>query len=319
MKQKLINETHIEGILYDHKLVLKTSGENSKNPGTQYISGTIDIATDNALTNIVQIHFTYETPTFAKSGSVNSRFNTLFDIINGVTKTYVQSGDAAATIRVDSALALNEFYSNRNGSEELVSVKRNEGGFIHVNGALKPNENERNTFRCDFLMTGARRVEANEDRHIDEHVVIKGYVFDFRATPMPMEFSVYNPAAMNYFEDVDASEKNPLFTQILGNQITQTVVSTVTEESAFGEAYVREFANNRKEFVVTWAKGEPYVWDDESTMTVAELKAGLANRELALAQLKQRNDEYQASRNTQPAAFNTATTTATPNAKGFNF
>ena len=49
----ILNETHIEGILYDQKLVLKTAGENSKNPGMQFISGTIDIATDDELTNIV--------------------------------------------------------------------------------------------------------------------------------------------------------------------------------------------------------------------------------------------------------------------------
>jgi len=29
-----INKSHIEGYLYQHALSLKTSGENSKNPGT---------------------------------------------------------------------------------------------------------------------------------------------------------------------------------------------------------------------------------------------------------------------------------------------
>jgi hypothetical protein len=311
----ILNETHIEGILYDQKLVLKTAGENSKNPGMQFISGTIDIATDDELTNIVQVHFTYETPTFSRSGQANSRYNTLFDIMNGVTKVYMRDGQGA-TIRVDSALALNEFYSNRSGQEELVSVKRNEGGFIHVNSALNSDPDKRNTFRCDILITNVRRVEANEERKIDEHVVVKGYVFDFRKTPMPMEFNAYTMGAMDYFEALEASEKNPVFTRIWGNQITQTTASTITEESAFGETFVREVASNRKDFVITGAAKEPYVWDDESTMTAAQLKEGLANRELNLANMKQRSAEYQASRNTNTAP---TATTARPNATGFNF
>lgn len=40
--------------------------------------------------------------------------------------------DRATKLRVDSAIGLNEFFSTRTGTEELVSVKRNEGGFVHV-------------------------------------------------------------------------------------------------------------------------------------------------------------------------------------------
>ena len=58
MKKTMINQTHIEGVLYEHDLTIKESGENSKNPGTKFISGTISIATDDAMTNIVPIHFT---------------------------------------------------------------------------------------------------------------------------------------------------------------------------------------------------------------------------------------------------------------------
>ena len=50
---KMKNNTHIEGLLYQHNLTKKESGANSKNPGTVFINGTIDIATDNALTNII--------------------------------------------------------------------------------------------------------------------------------------------------------------------------------------------------------------------------------------------------------------------------
>lgn len=47
MKSKMINEVHVEGLLYDHKLEMKVTGSASKAPGTQYIAGTINVATDN--------------------------------------------------------------------------------------------------------------------------------------------------------------------------------------------------------------------------------------------------------------------------------
>ena len=39
---KIVNKSHIEGYVYQHTLELKTSGPNSANPGTQYISGNLD-------------------------------------------------------------------------------------------------------------------------------------------------------------------------------------------------------------------------------------------------------------------------------------
>lgn len=53
MMKTITNTTHIEGILYEHDLTAKESGPNSKNPGTPFISGTISIATDDNVTNIV--------------------------------------------------------------------------------------------------------------------------------------------------------------------------------------------------------------------------------------------------------------------------
>ena len=114
--RKTVNQTHVEGYLYEHKLQLRTAGENSKNPGTQFIMGTIDIATDEALTNIIQVHYTYVTPT-TKSGATSQNFTILSNIINGVYKTVMGSGkEEAAKLRIDSAIGLNEFYSSRNGA-----------------------------------------------------------------------------------------------------------------------------------------------------------------------------------------------------------
>lgn len=307
--KKCINQTHIEGLLYEHKLELKVSGENSKNPGTKFISGTIDIATDDAGVNIVPVHFTYVTEKTAK-GSTNATFTTLMNIIDKKFGTVMANGkDAAVKLRIDSALGLNEFYSDRNGTEELVSVKRNEGGFVHVADALAEDENTRNTFTCDMLITNVSIKEADEERNMPEKAIVKGAIFDFRGSLLPVEFSAINPNAIKYFESLDASNTNPTFTKLWGRQVSETITRTITEESAFGEDSVREVKSSRKDFVITGASKEPYDWDSEDTITANELGEAIANRETYLATMKQRQDEYKAS---QGAA-------AAPSNSGFNF
>lgn len=304
----VINKTHIEGILYEHALEMKVSGPNSKNPNTEFITGTVSIATDNAGVNIVPVHFTYVTATTAK-GTANATFTTLKNIIDGVIGTQMKDGkEKAGKLRIDSALGLNEFYSDRNGKEELVSAKRNEGGFVHTCDALAEDEKVRNTFECDMLITGTTRFEANEERSIPERVVVKGAIFDFRKSLLPVEFTATNPNAMNYFEDLGATQKDPVFTKVWGRQVSETVVRPIVEESAFGEPSVREVRNTRRDFVITGAAKEPYLWDDESTMTAQELIDAIAARETYLATVKQRQEEYKASKNVVSApaqgAFN---------------
>ena len=63
--------------------------------------------------------------------------------------------------------------------------------------------------------------------------------------------------------------------------------------------------------VITGAAKEPYLWDDESTITANELNEAIQKREVDLATMKKRQDDYKASKNA-PAA--------TAPAKGsFNF
>ena len=187
--KKMVNATHIEGALYQHDLTLKKSGENSKNPGTEFISGNIEIATDDAGINIVPVHFTYVTATTAK-GSANATFNVLKNIIDGVYKTVMTDGaDNATMLRVDSAIGLNEFYTDRSGKEELVSVKRNEGGFVHVTPAIEPDERKRNTFECDIVINHVIHVDADEEKGTPDKATVKGVIFNYRKELMPVEFS----------------------------------------------------------------------------------------------------------------------------------
>lgn len=293
--RKTINQTHIEGYLYENKLDLKTSGPNAKHPGVEFIGGTIGIATDNDFLNIVQVHFTYVTETTAK-GKPNATFNILKNIIDGKIGTVVEHGkENAGLIRIDSAIALNEWY-DKDG--KLISQKRNEGGFVHIAtpSDITMDENQRATFNTDIVITGCTRQEANEERNIPEKVVVRGAIFDFRGSLLPVEFSAINPGAMDYFEGLDASNKNPVFTRVWGRQISQTVVRTVTEESAFGAPAIKTVKSSVKDYEITGAIPEPYVWDSEDTITAVEMKEAMANREIALAEIKRRQDEYQESK-----------------------
>ena len=309
--KKMVNNTHVSGYLYEHKLDQKESGPNSKNPGTKFITGTIDIATDEACTNIVPVHFTYVTATTSK-GSTNATYTTLMNIIDGKYGTVMANGkDNAVKLRIDSALGLNEFYTDRNGQEELVSAKRNEGGFVHVADSLEEDENLRNTFKCDMLITGVKEVEADPEKNLPAKAIVRGAIFDFRGALMPVEFSAVNPGAISYFLGLDASNANPTFTCVWGRQISETIVREIRTESAFGEDEVREVKNTRKDFVITGASREPHEWDVEGVLTAAEVAEAVAARETYLATIKQRQDEYKASKNAAPAVA--------PAKGGFNF
>lgn len=312
MKKTMENVTHIEGLLYQHNLTMKVTGENAKNPGVQFINGTIDIATDKDLTNIVSVHYTYVTAKTAK-GTDDSRFATLQNIINGTLCSVMEHGaDRAAKLRIDSAIGLNEFFSNRTGEEVLVSQKRNEGGFIHVTQTLAEDEKLRDTFKCDMIITNTIRMEADEERNRPERMTVKGYIFDFRKALLPVEFTALNPTAMDYFEGLNVSPKAPCFTKVWGRQVSRVITIRRVTESAFGEPSVEESASTQRDFVITGGATEPYVWDDESTITVQEYTTAQQDREVALAAIKQRQDEYNASR------AQTATPTAAA-ASGFDF
>lgn len=295
--KKMRNICNISGLLYEHDLQKKVTGEKSKNPGTEFITGTVSIATDNACLNIIPIHFTYVTAT-TKQGKPNATFTTLSNIIDNVYPMVMTQGkDSAVKIRANSSIGLNEFYTDRNGEEELVSAKRNEGGFIHIdNTPLDADENKRCEFDCDILITNVRHVDADPERETPEKAIVKGALFnDYNKTLMPVEFSVLNPGAIAYFEGLEASSKNPTFTNVKGIQVNTSVERKVVEKGAFGDS-VKTVKSSNKDWVINWAKVEPYEWDDESTLTAVEVNEAVKNREVMLATMKQRNEEYKASK-----------------------
>ena len=308
MSKKFINAVHLNGFVHSHKLEKKVSGSASKNPGTEYIRGDVNIATDNKCLNVVTVHFRYVTAVTARG--TNDTYNILERILNNDLGNVMDNGkDNAAYVRIDTAIALNEFY-DKNDMEKLVSNRRLEGGFIHLEVCPEEgiDESKSATFNEDIVINNCVRYEADDERGKPERVVIKGAVFDFRKALLPVEFTAVNPAAMDYFEGLEASPKNPVFTRIQGKIISQTVVKKIEEESAFGEAIVKETPQSYKDYVVNWAQQTPYEWDSEDTILASELQDYVAAREIALATIKKNQLDYQNKANNNAIGSGTGVT-----------
>lgn len=295
MKKDFKNTESISGRLYQHNLVKKTvQNKESKNYGTEFISGTVDIAVDEEGLNVIPIHYTYVVAT-TSGGKNNATYGVLDSIINGA-KTWITDGkDAALKVRASTALALNDFYNN---NDELVSARRNEGGFLNVINELPP-ENERATFQFDMVITSITSVESENDD--EDFIRVKGCVFNFRKALLPVEIVCRDAAGMLYFESLDASPAEPVFTEVRGNVVSNTIKREIEEESAFGSASVRTVTRTVREWQINWARPTEYTFGEEDTITADELRKAIQDRQVYLAEVKKRAEDYKASRATQAA------------------
>lgn len=322
--RKTINKEHVEGYIQEHSLEIKTvQNTESANYGKEFIRGSLDIATSDDGMNVVTVDFTYVQPTWpAKNGKperTNDTYVALKKIIDEGKTVVVDGIENATKVRIDTSLATNSFYTNRNGEEQLVEAKKNDGGFVHIVTGALAEEKARNTFEVDMLITGTKLVEADEERHISEdYLEISGYVFNFRNDIQPVVLTCHNPGGINYFESLEASKSNPTFTKVWGNITSTNIVSQTTEESAWGEPVIKEYTRKKKEWVITGTAKEPYeLGDSEVGITGQELKDAEAARATLLAAEKERYDQYQA----QKAAGNAGgvAVSAKPSTSGFDF
>lgn len=315
--KKMINTERVEGRVYQHNLVKKTvQNQASQNFGKEFISGNIEVAVDEEGMVIIPVHFTYVVEQ-TNNGNKNATYTNLDRIING-GKTWITDGkDEALKVRIDTALALNDFYTQ---DDRLVSAKVNEGGFVSIISELGP-ENERNTFTEDMLITNVVRVEADPEKNIDkDYVVVKGAVFNFRNALLPVDFIVKNEEGMGYFEDLNASANEPVFTKVWGRINCGSISNEVKEETAFGEEAVRTYERKIREWIITGTAKVAYDFGDETVLTAAEVQKAMQDRELMLADTKKRSDEYKAQRAAGTAPVSTPTTNTVVANKGtFNF
>lgn len=287
------NTMNIEGKIYQFNLEEKITGENSKNPGTPFISGTIDVATSEACDNIVQVHYTYVAEKYA-SGKTNNNYTTMKKIIDGC-KTVVTDGYAEATmVRLNPSYQTNDFYPQ--GQDNVVSQPRNEGGFVTLvtpDKARPEGDSGRNKFSFDIIISNVAEKVPDEG---DEYVTIEGIVFNYNNSAIyPVTLTARNKDAMKYFLDLGASKSNPVYTKVWGKIVNIFTTTEKTVESAFGEAAVETVTHRTREYVITGANPVPYEFDTEETITADELKKCLQDREVYLASEKKRTEEWRAS------------------------
>lgn len=292
------NTMNIEGKVYQFDLSEKVTGENSKNPGTSYISGTLDIAVDKSQENIVQVHYTYVTPTYS-SGKVNNTYNALKQIIHD-GKTVMNDGyDAATIVRANPSYTVNDWFPQ--GQEKSAATPRNEGGFVSIiaENALHPEGDiGRNKFTVDIIINNVNEVVPEDG---ESYVEVKGVAFDFRNAVLPMTLVARNPEAGKYFLNLDASSSNPVYTKVWGKIVSTYTKIEKTTESAFGPATVDIITRRNKEYLITGANPVPYEFDTDETITAKELEKALQDREVYLADVKKRAEEYRNSQNTSAA------------------
>ena len=296
------NTMNIEGKIYQFNLEEKVTGENSKHPGTPFINGTIDVATDESLSNIVQVHYTYIAPTYA-SGKTNNNYTAVKKIIDSA-KTVLTDGYADATmVRLNPSYQTNDFYPQ--GQDNVVSTPRNEGGFITLvtpDKARPEGDAGRNKFTFDIVISNVAEKVPDEG---DEYAVIEGIVFNYNNSAIyPVTLTARNKDAMKYFLDLGASKSNPVYTKVWGKIVNIFTTTEKTIESAFGEAAVETVTHRTRESVITGANPVPYEVDTDDTITADELKKALQDREVYLASEKKRTEEWRASQgggNASPA------------------
>lgn len=314
------NRENIEGRVYQHNLNMKSVQDpNSANFGKTFISGELEVAVDEEGLNVIPVHFTYVTET-TNSGKKNGTFTVLKRIIEE-EQTWVTVGkDDALKVKINTAIGLNEFYSQ---DDQLVSVKRNEGGFVSTVNQLASNENERNTFSADMFITSTQMIEADPEKNIDEdYMLIKGAIFNFRKELLPIEFVLRNKKGIELFEKKEITNANPLYTNVWGNIECRTIKTMVTKENAFGEPAVTTYERKTKEWVIEGAAPEEkeYEYGNEEVLTAEEITAAMQDREKKLAALKARQEEYRAQKGTAATAPKATASQPTAVKQGtFNF
>ena len=304
--RQMVNRVILQGRVYDQSLTLRTVQKEGENFGKEFINGTVSIATDDKNLNVVQVHYSYVTPTF-KNGKENRNFSILKRIMEGnQTVVGAKDGEEPLLVKIESSIDCNDFYPN--GGDELVSAQRVSDGFISIIKALPDKANERNKFESDTLLIGATKHEVDPEKNVTEaYMELRAAVFGYGGVLKPVRLVVKNPAAFSYFENLDPTTAKPALVNLWGRIENVTVKTEKTVESAFGEDKVETATHSVREWVVTGASKEPLPFGDEGVLTKDELVKLQADRETHLAEVKARTKEYEAKKkssvpvNTAPA------------------
>ena len=279
-KANFTNSVSVRGYVFSHTLQARETADY------KYISGLVNVATDDEAVNVVPVNFFVREKT--KSGGTNATYANLKQIID-TNNTFENAGTDALRVRIDGAIDVNDFY-NREG--ELVTGKRVRGScchFLNACEAISTDKMPATQFEADVLLQAAVERESNDG---STYLSLQGFAFNYRGDVLPVTFSISNPEGMAFFGNEDISATNPYFGKVWGD-IRSSVVVTETEQdstqAAFGAPMVRETSRTFRTWEVVGANVNSGM--DESTITQEELEKGIKEREVRLADLKSRTAE----------------------------
>lgn len=322
--RKNVNSVRLEGKLYQSELELKTVKDTtSANFGKEFIQGVIHIATDENAMNVVPVHYTYVTAT-TKAGKPNTTYTMLKKIIDDPNCAWIKGGaENALPLIVDSAIGLNEFYTEDNGTLTLVSAKRVEGGFLSQATKFNEDPEKRNSFRVDMFIQNVNMVEENEEKKIPAFLEVKGAIFNFRNDLLPISFKVTSKEGIDYFNSLDLGPANPMYVQVWGSIECSTIKEIKETKAAFGKNAVQETTRTFRDWIITSMADEAYDYGNEEVLTADDITKALQAREVMLAEKKAQREKYLAEKNSAPAATGFPVPTAAPapavNPGGFTF
>jgi hypothetical protein len=205
---------------------------------------------------------------------------------------------------------LNEWYNE--DEDRMISTQENNSGFVNIVTVLKDNVDDRATFTTDALLTKIRTVEPKNEADT-EKTYISGYVFNFKNEIFPVEFRIDDPSGIDYFNSLEPSLKNPVYTQVWGKIISTTVTTSREIKSAFGDVKVVSTPRTEKAWVIVGAREEVYPLGQEGILTAEELQTAVQNREVYLAEKKSSTIARKTNNASTPTAAPTTFGGITPN------
>ena len=180
---------------------------------------------------------------------------------------------------------------------------------LNINNNSMVNRNE---IIAVLFKSVDQKVEMPCACHIaEDFVTISGAIFGYGPTLLPVSFVVRNEMGMKYFEGLDVTPSNPVFTKVWGRINCMTIKTEKTEESAFGEAAVQTYERKSREYVVTGTAKVPYDFGDEEVLTAADVNKMMQDRQVMLAEVEKRYNERQTNKTAGGVNFNATAATKT--------
>lgn len=296
MIEKVKNEGTVSGKLYDFgRFGLKEDKEDGK------IRGSVIVATDNDMCNLVEVHFLPQAKTYS-TGKENNNYKVLKKLIDE-GKSVVNNGEKDAfNLRISASLTTNPYYFKDNGSNDYTfrEPMQIKGNFIHIDEKAKPY----NGFNVDCLIENIEDM-LNSDGTASENKKVKVRVFDdYRKEFMPFSMVIESP------EGIDYIQSNYLPGETYTTLSCMVVDRSIEKEDKGGMGFGEKAVTSQPKKVVELLIIGADLPKDTFPMNEEEMLQCKQNRETRLAEIKNKAIEKNAASNNVKTGFGATNTSA---------